>query len=697
VTYVPNSTFQQLGSGALTLIPDNATGTPFPLDEGGLTNQVAPAHEITNYHFRVTIDETAPCTQALINTAGLSGGSTQTSVSEVTVLACTPAIAVTKAVNPTEIEGTGGVASFSVEVVNTGPVPITLNTLNDNVFGDITTTDNISSTTCALPQELDPTEVYSCSFQAFVEGDEATPHVNTVTGTGVDSGGIEVEDDDDATVTFDLRPAIETTKTPDPSQINGTGGVVTFTVTVVNAGPVSVTVPILWDNRFGNIATTNHISSTTCIVPQHLDPAQSYTCSFQAFVEGDEATPHTNTVRALAIDRDRNIDIDPGDATVTFRLPPAINVVKIATPPFLSTSGVVTFHVGVQNTGPVPLTLTSLNDDVFGDITSTTNISSTTCVLPQQLALRAVYTCSFQAFVDQLPHINTVTGTGVDGGGEEVDDADPARVIISTDPIQVPVPEIEVTKDADPTVIIGSGGVVTFTVQVQNTGPISVTLTSLNDDVFGDITTTTNISSTTCVLPQELNLLEVYSCTFQAFVEGDEATSHVNTVTGNAIDINLNPATDDDDATVTFDLLPAIAVTKTVAPAELEVFGAVVTYTVVVQNTGPVSVTLSANIDDRFGNLTTTEAISSTTCTGPQDLDPAESYTCSFQAFVEGTSATPHTNTVVVYALDDDGNETSDPGDATVIFPPPTGLGESEQPGPRRSLFVPWAAEPQSQ
>ena len=46
-----------------------------------------------------------------------------------------------------------------------------------------------------------------------------------------------------------------------------------------------------------------------------------------------------------------------------------------------------------------------------------------------------------------------------------------------------------------------TGGDVTFTFLVQNTGPVDVTLTSLTDTVFGDLSAYTG---TTCVLPQTL-------------------------------------------------------------------------------------------------------------------------------------------------------------------------------------------------
>jgi hypothetical protein len=541
---------------------------------------------------------------------------------------------------------------------------------------------------------LDLAEVYTCSFQAFVTGDGATPHTNTVTGSAVDGDGHQVADADDATVTFgdvipEQGPEIEVTKNAEPTEISGTGGVVTFTVSVKNTGPVTVSLESLDDDPFGDLTTTTNISSTTCVLPQELDLTEVYPCSFQAFVTGSEAITHTNVVTATAFDREETPATASDDAMVTFDELPSIDVTKTANiTEIVGAGGVVIFTVAVENTGPVTVSLTSLVDNRFGDLTATTNISSTTCVLPRVLAVAEVYTCSFQAFItgnEATPHTNMVGALAFDKDRNPATDGDDATVTFDE------LPEINVTKNADPTTVLDVGGVVTFTVVVQNIGPVTVSLTTLNDNRFGDLATTTNVSTTTCILPQVLAQLAAYTCSFQAFVTGNETTPHTNTVTGTAVDGGGNQVTDSDDATVTFDELPSIDVTKTASPAALETIEGVVTFTVVVQNTGPVTVSLEALVDNQFGDLTHNIVISNTTCVLPRVLAVAEVYSCSFQALLAGTDATPHTNQVTGLAFDKQRNPANDTDDATVTFPSPTGLDETAQPGPRRNLFVPVA------
>ena len=62
------------------------------------------------------------------------------------------------------------------------------------------------------------------------------------------------------------------------------------------------------------------------------------------------------------------------------------------------------------------------------------------------------------------------------------------------------LPVISVVKTANPTHVAETGGDVVFTFAVSNDGTESVTLTSLTDDKYGDITQVQGqVSGTTCV------------------------------------------------------------------------------------------------------------------------------------------------------------------------------------------------------
>jgi hypothetical protein len=89
---------------------------------------------------------------------------------------------------------------------------------------------------------------------------------------------------------------------------------------------------------------------------------------------------------------------------------------------------------------------------------------------------------------------------------------------------------IEVAKRAVPNVI-ESGEDVTFELIVTNDGDVEVTLTSLNDTVYGDVTL---LAESSCSVPQSLAAGEPYACAFSEIVTGATPSTHVNEITATA-------------------------------------------------------------------------------------------------------------------------------------------------------------------
>jgi LruC domain-containing protein len=111
-----------------------------------------------------------------------------------------------------------------------------------------------------------------------------------------------------------------------------------------------------------------------------------------------------------------------------------------------------------------------------------------------------------------------------------------------------PPPVINVTKTANPITVTEPGGEVTFTVVVENqSNPLDpVTITSLVDDIHGDLN-----GQGTCSVPQTIQPGDSYTCTFTATVSGNIGYSETDTVTATGTDDEGTPVSDSDDATVT--------------------------------------------------------------------------------------------------------------------------------------------------
>jgi hypothetical protein len=238
---------------------------------------------------------------------------------------------------------------------------------------------------------------------------------------------------------------------------------------------------------------------------------------------------------------------------------PTIVVTKTVEPiSLLEPGGVVTYTVNAKNTSAPtdPITLTSLLDSLYGDLTDPANpkISGSTC---QLVTIDPGDTdhCTFKAPVAGAAGAvitDTVTAVGVDDEANEAQASDDAAVSI------VSGISIEVTKSVAPECVVKTGDTALYTVVVANPNQIPLDLTALADDIYDDLTNPDNpkISDSTC----ELATIEPsasYSCTFKAAVIiGKAGSSLTDTVTAQATDRAGKTVQDSDDATVSLCIVP---------------------------------------------------------------------------------------------------------------------------------------------
>ncbi|MFN2397004.1 MAG: hypothetical protein ABR597_15105, partial [Bacteroidales bacterium] len=180
-----------------------------------------------------------------------------------------------------------------------------------------------------------------------------------------------------------------------------------------------------------------------------------------------------------------------------------------------------------------------------------------------------------QADLDNGSVTNTASASGEDTNGDPVSGSDNATVTA------VIGPDITVTKTANPATYSAVGDVIDYTIIVENTGNVTVTNITVEDPLTGLSTT---IASLAPSASQTFN--ESYVIT-QADLDNGSVT---NTATAAGEDTNGDPVSDSDSATVTAVIGPDITVTKTANPATYNAVGDVIDYTIVVENTGNVTV-----------------------------------------------------------------------------------------------------------
>ena len=124
---------------------------------------------------------------------------------EASVVTSVPTIDIEKTATPASLPEPGGDFTFDVVVTNTSIEVLTLTSLTDNVYGDLSNdaaNPNISNSTCdtVIGTVLQPArpDTYTCSFTGNFTGNAATTETDMVTVTGTNPAGVTVTDTDDA-------------------------------------------------------------------------------------------------------------------------------------------------------------------------------------------------------------------------------------------------------------------------------------------------------------------------------------------------------------------------------------------------------------------------------------------------------------------------------------------------------------------
>jgi hypothetical protein len=194
---------------------------------------------------------------------------------------------------------------------------------------------------------------------------------------------------------------------------------------------------------------------------------------------------------------------------------------------------IYTYTVNVLSTGVDDVIIDTLEDDILGNLDGQGN-----CSVPQTIAAGRSYSCQITVLVEGNAHEwveNTGTASGTDEDGQYVEDSDDARV-----DIEDMAPSAELTKTPE--------ALVTFTVRVTNTSVSSdpLTLTALNDDIYGDLTDISDEEktakpqfSTDCYLPLDgipIDSGDYFECSFEAIVTLDDELPETDTVEATVAD-----------------------------------------------------------------------------------------------------------------------------------------------------------------
>ena len=457
----------------------------------------------------------------------------------------------------------GETVTFNITVKNIYNEAKTINL--SEIQGVTLTTSTFENV--AAGETVSTTATYVITAADMAEGS----FTNTVTASF--SGSEKTWQATDDVTTEEAEPELTVTKSADKTSGVKVDDVITYTVTVENTGNVTVTGITLEDTL---VTLSGDKADIGTLAP---DGTKTITYTYTVTQADVDAGKIENTATAIGKDPSDDEVKDFDDETVTtVEADAELTVEKTANPTSgVAKDGVITYTVTVTNSGNVTVKDITLEDTLV----TLPEDKATIGTLAPGASKEITYTyTATQADVDAGEINNTATATGKDPSDNDVTASDDATVTtVDSDA------ELTVTKTADKTSGVKVGDVITYTVTVANTGNVTVKEVVLDDSL---VTLPESDAKVGTLAPNDSKTITYTYTVVQADVDEGRID---NTITATGKDNKGKTLTTTDNAEVTtVEADPELTVEKSADPASEVEVGDEVTYTVVVTNSGNVTI-----------------------------------------------------------------------------------------------------------
>ena len=612
------------------------------------------------------------------NTASATDGTTTSTPDTLTVPGIqNPSMSMTKTAQPIAAIDfiVGASITYDYVVTNDG---------NTTVTQPIVVTDNLipaANITCdPWPGTLAPTGTYACVGTYVITADDVDLFSVTNIASGTD--GTTTTPPVSETIPDSAVPALTIDKTTSTADYNAVNDALSYSFMITNTGTRALVQPI--------VVQDDLIGPITCWTPTGGDPdftaGETATCvgTYDVTqVDLDAGSVTNNAYAETTYGSGTNVVSPPDVVTIDAVRTPSIDLVKSVALPAGKTNAdlipndVLTYTLGVENTGNLTISNVTVTDALLGLSCTIASLSAGTTDTSCTGTLAIT-----QADIDAGDISNTASAVGSDPFGGTTDDSD---TLIT--PMPVAAPALELTKTANPSPFGAVGTTVVYSFAVENTGNVTISNMTVTDPLIPSLSCSIaslapNATDTTCSA--------VYTVTQDNIDDGNI----VNTGNVSGQDPSGGAVSDTDMITTNGPAAdPSLEVTKTFATTG-QLSGAVVTFTVTVENTGNVTlsnVVPSDTLTRVDGTPLTLDAPGLTLTSGDLDtdsqLDVTETWTYIgvYTIDQDDINAGGIRNTVNVVAQDpnttavndvsddgddSDGNTTDDPTEFA-IFPGP--------------------------
>jgi uncharacterized repeat protein (TIGR01451 family)/gliding motility-associated-like protein len=503
----------------------------------------ASAEEFTVFY---TIDQTAALTGRITNTVEVTGDSplgagTVSGVSneEITQIDLQASLKVTKddkwIDNGDGEANVGDLIEYTIEVTNTGEVPLTSIMLEDVFKAGDNLTDLYLSSPSHNQGDMYPWETFDLaagasrqlkgfyiieekaintgSVRNYINASATKPDGSALTASPIVSDDPRTDAENDNTITtFTQAASILITKTTTAE--NGTyeiNDIIDYTIKIKNTGNTSLNgveideLLTTIDNQPLNITVPSYVGSSAGVNSNFetdkslkVDEEVTLTASFTVNQTAIDAGGIKNMVSVSAVPNDTNVPVTHQlfEPVVTLiNANPALEIVKTKSVTnnsegIVGEGATINYNITVSNTGNVSMTGVSIEDFLVDDkgtpLTLTTPNPATwdpVAIDPgKDYTFYASYTLT-EADRFRSKIINSATATGYDPSGGEVVAQTTLDVEVDVDPD----PSFEVFKsarvieDSDTTTQLGD--VIQYTIEITNTGNRALTIDNIEDQL----------------------------------------------------------------------------------------------------------------------------------------------------------------------------------------------------------------------
>jgi gliding motility-associated-like protein/uncharacterized repeat protein (TIGR01451 family) len=418
----------------------------------------------------------------LVNTITASGTPAQGTLADVSDVSLVPASifpdwVMVKVATVITYDSPGETLNYLILLTNTGNETISSVTVND---AKATTGPTYSSGDVDADNVLDPGETwtYNASYQTTQADVDNGVVSNTADATGTPAQGSLHSVSASATVSATLNPAWTMTHVVTPLTYSAPGNTILYQVTLANTGNVSLTNVLLTESKVTSAITLQSGDLDSDLV---LDVGESwvYSASYDATQADLDAGSFEALASATATPAGGILAPATSSQMATAIQTPAWTIQKVTlTPSYTVPDNTVTYQVRLRNTGNVTIntvSLTESNTTTPNVLTSGDANADNKLDVNEEWVFESTYLVTL-ADVTAGSVASVTTATGVPAGGIL------PELSATAEATAVQAPAWSIAKTSDKQQYDDLDEVITYTIEVSNTGNIPISITSVADD-----------------------------------------------------------------------------------------------------------------------------------------------------------------------------------------------------------------------